>query len=243
MIYDVHAYIDFYDDRNSVISYIESKKIYTIAVTNLPKLYKKYQNEYLSLKYIRFALGFHPELVLKYYSQIDEFIELLPHVKYIGEIGLDFSQGKSFIDKDMQLKVFNKIILHCKKCMEKKILSIHSRNAAKEVASIVNNYHGRVIMHWFSGNITDLNVAINAGYYFSINNQMVDSDKGRKIIEQIPEDRILTETDAPFSRMTKSGYCLESINYVYKQLSLIKKTGYDNIIKILTNNFYSVIKG
>jgi TatD DNase family protein len=243
MLYDVHAHIDLYNDRNSVISYIEDKKIYTIAVTNLPKLYKKYQDEYLSLKHIRFALGFHPELVLKYYSQIDEFMKLLPHVKYIGEIGLDFSQGKSSTDKDMQLEVFNKIILNCKKYMEKKILSIHSRGAAKEAINIVNSYHGKVIMHWFSGNMTDLNAAINDGYYFSINNQMIDSEKGRRIIEQVPIDRILTETDAPFSRMTKSEYSLESINYVYNQLSFIKKIDYEDIIKILTNNFYSLIRG
>jgi TatD DNase family protein len=120
MIYDTHVHIDLYKDRNSVIDYIENKKIYTIAVTNLPKLYRKYQKIYSSLKYIRFALGFHPELVFKYYSQIDEFMELLPCAKYIGEIGLDFSQGKSSIDKDMQLETFNKIILNCKKYMDKK---------------------------------------------------------------------------------------------------------------------------
>jgi TatD DNase family protein len=109
------------------------------------------------------------------------------------------------------------------------------------VVNVVNSYHGRVIMHWFSGNMTELNIAINAGYYFSINNQMIDSKKGRKIIEQIPVDKILIETDAPFSRMTKSGYCLESINHVYKQLSIIKKIDYETISKILADNFYSII--
>jgi TatD DNase family protein len=240
VFYDVHAHIDLYGDRNSVISYIESKQIYTIAVTNLPKLYKKYQSEYLPLKYIRFALGFHPELVCKYYSQIDDFMELLPCARYIGEIGLDFSQGKSSIDKNAQLEVFNKIILNCRKCTDKKILSLHSRNATNEVVNIVNGYHGKVIMHWFSGNMSDLDDAINAGFYFSINNQMINNNKGRRIIERIPINRILTETDAPFSKMTKFGYCLESIDYVCQQLSNIKKIDYENVIKNLTKNFHSI---
>jgi TatD DNase family protein len=200
MLYDVHAHIDLYEDRKGVISYIENNKIYTIAMTNLPEIYRRYQKEYTSFKYIKFALGFHPELVFKYYSQIDAFLELLPSAKYVGEIGLDFSQEKTREDKGKQITIFEKIILNCGKYKDKKILSIHSRNAANEIVSIVNNYHGNVIMHWFSGNINDLTLAKNYGYYFSINNQMIDSRKGRKIIEQIPINKLLLETDAPLQK-------------------------------------------
>jgi TatD DNase family protein len=241
MVYDVHAHIDLYDDKKNVISYIENKKIYTISMTNLPEIYLDYQKSTLPLKYIRFALGFHPELVEKYKSQIDCFLKLLPDVKYVGEIGLDFSHGKTTNDKNIQLKIFNEILANCKICLDKKILNIHSRNATKEVIDILNGYHGKVIMHWFSGNIFDLNNGINAGCYFSINNQMVDTPHGKELIEQVPINKILMETDAPFTKMSKTKYNIENLIYIYKQLAFIKKMNYDDLIKQLSSNFYSLI--
>ncbi len=61
--FDTHIHLDLFEDRENIIKYIEEEKSYTIAMTNLPILYKKYINKYKDLKYIRFALGFHPELV------------------------------------------------------------------------------------------------------------------------------------------------------------------------------------
>ena len=241
MLYDVHAHIDLYEDREDVISYIESKKIYTLAMTNLPGIYEKYQKIYLPFKHIRFALGFHPELVLQYCSQLEYFLKLLPYAKYIGEIGLDFSHTRTSQDKNVQLKIFNEIIKYCKSFSDNKILNIHSRNAASEVIDIINGYHGKAVLHWFSGKISDVYNGINADCFFSVNNQMIDTRRGRELIEQVPVEKLLIETDAPFSKMTSSKYCIESINYVYKQLSLIKKTNYDVLQKQLSENFYSLI--
>ena len=61
-LYDTHFHLDLHKDRNSVITEIENQKIYTIAVTNLPDLYRRESIEIAS-KYIRFSLGFHPELL------------------------------------------------------------------------------------------------------------------------------------------------------------------------------------
>ena len=241
MLYDVHAHIDLYEDRENVISYIENNNIYTLAMTNLPGIYEKYQNNYLPFKFIRFALGFHPELAHQYYSQIEYFLKLLPNAKYIGEIGLDFSRTKTLQDKNVQLRIFNEIIKHCKSFSDNKILNIHSRNAASEAIDIISGYHGKVILHWFSGKFSDVNNGISAGCFFSVNNQMIDTRRGRELIEQVPVEKLLIETDAPFSKMTSSKYCIESINYVYKQLSLIKKTNYDVLQKQLSENFYSLI--
>ena len=241
MLYDVHAHIDLYEDRNNVISYIENEKIHTIAMTNLPEIYEKYQREYQSLKYVKFALGFHPELVSQYYSQIDDFLKLLPNAKYIGEIGLDFSRGKTSEEKSLQIKVFNDIMTNCKKYADKKILNIHTRNAVEDAIEIINGYHGKVIMHWFSGRLFDLRKAINIGCYFSINNQMVDTRQGEELIKLVPMNKILLETDAPFTKMSRSKYSIKCIDYVLKRLSFIRNMNNKDTINELLENYYSLV--
>ena len=66
---DAHMHFDLYENRDEVLKYIESKKSYTIAVTNLPDLFQKYIKEYKDKKFVQFALGFHPELVTEYKNQ------------------------------------------------------------------------------------------------------------------------------------------------------------------------------
>lgn len=68
-LYDTHFHLDLQKDRFAAIREIEQQQIYTIAVTNLPDLYRKESVE-LRSKYIRFALGFHPELIHLYKKQI-----------------------------------------------------------------------------------------------------------------------------------------------------------------------------
>ena len=40
--------------------------------------------------------------------------------------------------------------------------------------------------------------AVDRGYYFSVNSEMLKSPKHRALVEQLPADRLLTETDGPF---------------------------------------------
>ena len=96
-LFDTHFHLDLQKDRAAAIRQIEEQRIYTIAVTNLPDLYRKEKTEVAS-KYIRYALGFHPELVHQFPSQIPLMWEWLPEARYIGEVGLDFvdaSLGKN----------------------------------------------------------------------------------------------------------------------------------------------------
>ena len=105
-LFDTHFHLDLHKNRTSVIRDLEEKQIYTIAVTNLPDLYRKESVEIAS-KYIRFALGFHPELVHLYKTQIPMMWDLLPEVRYVGEVGLDL------VDKTYekeQLAFFNELV-------------------------------------------------------------------------------------------------------------------------------------
>lgn len=88
---DAHMHFDLYKDRKSVLDYIEKSKSYTVGVTNLPELYEKYFIQYNKYKYVKIALGFHPELVCQFKNQLNLFAKLSRDVRYIGEIGLDYT--------------------------------------------------------------------------------------------------------------------------------------------------------
>lgn len=231
---DAHMHFDLYDNREQVLQYVKNQKSYTIAVTNLPQLFTRYKKICEGNEYVQLALGFHPELVYEYKSQELLFKELVDETGYIGEVGLDFTK-KSKEEIDVQIEVFTKIISWC--TGKKKILSVHSRNAEKKVLDLLEKFDGVVILHWYSGGITELNRAINRGYYFSINHQMLQSKNGRKIIECIPVEKILLESDAPFTKGLNNVYTIDFNEVLYSYLARCYSQNNEVVKKRIKANF------
>lgn len=238
--FDTHMHFDLYKDRNNVLGYCESEKSYTIAVTNLPDLYERYYKIYKGYKYVRIALGFHPELAYQYKSQISKFERYIHTTKYIGEIGLDYSSSDK-TNQIVQRFIFEKIINACKD-EDNKIISVHSRKAETDVLSILENYKGKVIMHWFSGSLKQVENCIDKGYYFSINQQMLLSKKGKSIINIIPIDNILFESDAPFTIGLNNVYSTNFMKEIYKYLSKTRNMSIEELSLQLKNNFSQTLR-
>ncbi len=237
-LYDTHCHLDLFESRNEIINEIESAEIYTIAVTNLPILFEKLNRE-ISSKYIRPALGFHPELLQQYNKYIPLMWSLLSETRYIGEVGLDFKTGKHF--HELQVGFFEELIKRCNICGNK-ILTVHSRMSADKVVSIIgNDFNGKIILHWFSGSKTILKSAIDNGYYFSINYSMVKSKAGQDIIRSIPLNRLLLETDAPFTQYNNNIFRPKYINFIVTEISLLLGLSVENMQTILWNNFKDII--
>jgi len=236
--YDTHFHLDLQDSKDKILKYIELNNIYTIAVTNLPPLYEKLDKEIQS-KYIRIALGFHPELINQYKKYIPDMWRLLPNAKYIGEVGIDLKANKE--SKNLQVSFFENLIEQCGN-IGNKILSVHSRMAASEVVSIIgSNFNGKVILHWYSGTKKNQIQAISNGYYFSVNYAMLCSDSGKKIVANIPNDRILIETDSPFIKIDNQVFNPLNIKKIIEGISKIKGENVDDMQNILWNNFLNLI--
>lgn len=194
-LYDTHFHLDLQKDRAAAICEIEENRIYTIAVTSLPDLYRKEITEIKS-KYVRIALGFHPELIHQYKTQISLMWDMLPEVRYVGEVGLDLVDKSS--EKE-QKAFFNELVERCR-YDSNKIFTIHSRRAVDKVLEILgDNYRFKAILHWFSGNRTELEKAIERRCYFSVNGPMMKSKKFLDMLQLIPSNRLLIETDSPFT--------------------------------------------
>lgn len=236
---DTHCHLDLFQDIKHKVAFENNLPIKTITVTNSPSFFEPNIDLFRNLTNIRVALGLHPELVSNYHSQIDQLGKLITKTKYIGEIGLDGSKEyKGSFDE--QVEIFKAILLLVKKSGEK-ILTIHSRNASKEVIDMTSTYlknsDCKIILHWFTGNYTDLQNGISQGYFFSINHKMANSEKGKEIISRIPLSQLLTETDAPFTFNSKITNRLDSLKNTIENIAKIKNLSQEKIKSIIMNNF------
>jgi len=237
-LFDTHSHLDLMPNLNDTICAIESKRIYTIGVTNLPVLFTNFSRK-INSKYIKPALGFHPELIERYQKYIPEMWNLLPEARYIGEVGLDFKVAKG--SKEIQIRFFEELISRCNS-LGGKILTVHSRSSEADVVKIIgDNFNGRVILHWYSGSMTVQDKAVENGAFFSINYAMTNSTAGQKIIANIPLERLLLESDSPFIRINKAPFSTLDIYLVVTRLAEIKKISYIDMLSILCSNFKKLI--
>jgi TatD DNase family protein len=209
-------------------AYISSKEKagdIVIGMTNLPSHLHMGQPHLRGYKRIRLALGMHPLLAAGNRGELLLFKQLVDHTSYIGEIGLDFSrEGKG--SELEQKQVFREILSVLRG--KNKIISVHSRRAEEEMLIQLKEFDIKnVIFHWYSGSVELIPEILAHGYYFSINEAMCQSNNGRSIIEKIPRERILTETDAPYnerSQIKEVLSCLKiSENEVYNNFRTLLK--------------------
>lgn len=239
MIVDTHCHIDLYDNPRQILQECIKSGITVLAMTNLPSHFEMGYPHFQSLRKIRLALGMHPLMADLHQKEFNLFLANIDKTFYIGEVGLDFSK-EGISTKNIQIETFIKILRIVSG--KKKILSIHSRKAEKEVLELLQRYDiTAVIFHWYSGGLGLIDSIVSSGYYFSINPAMIKSSAGRKIISKIPKNFILTETDGPFinekNLPLKPGETSSVINYLAEEWKVTKQ----EVEKIITSNFLRII--
>lgn len=197
MIIDTHCHFDMMPNPEAFTRQRELSGGIVIGMTNLPSHFRMGLPYVRGLKNVRLAMGLHPLQVAENQEEINLFRNLLDETAYIGEIGLDFSR-EGYWSRDMQIKIFREVLSAL--AGKKKIISVHSRRAERRVMELLCEYKiENVIFHWYSGPIGLVSQILDCGYYFSVNEAMTLSENGRAVISKLPQDRILTESDAPFN--------------------------------------------
>lgn len=221
---DTHCHFDMMPNPEAYISAKEKAGDIVIGMTNLPSYYRMGKPHLRGYKHVRLALGLHPLLAAENKSESQLFKQLVDQTSYIGEIGLDFSRD-GIATRDEQISVLREVLATLRG--KKKIVSVHSRKAEKELLDLLCEYDTQnVIFHWYSGPVDLMLSILKQGYYFSINEAMCRTKNGRAIIERIPKERILTETDAPFNEKNR-------ISEVLSYLNLSELEVYENFKSLL----------
>ena len=233
---DTHFHLDHYRNYLDIARNITNLKQYTICVTNSPGIFCSCKRIINETKYLKFAIGFHPLEPGLGGGDLAIFFELLCHTNYIGEIGLDFLNPGA-INKENQLYFFDRIIQ--KSAATNKLVTIHIRKAEAEAINILRRYlPGRCIIHWFSGTEEQLYELIDLGCYFSINSNMLNG-RNKHTIHKIPIDRILVESDGPYTKVNGRKYTPELLQDSYVNISSFY--GLEDIREIVFNNFSPIL--
>lgn len=196
---DMHCHIDLYQNPAELIGRCRKDGLYILSVTTTPSAWNGTHALTEDVPRFNTALGLHPQLAHERENELSLFDKLIDKTRYIGEIGLDGSKGyrPSF---DAQLRVFRHILRSCQSYPDK-ILTIHSRGAVKEVIDELELHRGSgiPILHWYLGSRKEMFRALDLGCWFSVGPAMTNSKQGSKVISWIPKDRMLLETDGPFT--------------------------------------------
>lgn len=131
-----------------------------------------------------------------------DLIKLTEHPKVvaIGEVGLDYHYDNS--PRDAQATVFRR---HIAAARETGLpLVIHARDADEDIAAILRDETEKgpfpAILHCFSSGRALAMAGVELGLYVSFSGIVTfkKTDELKSIAADIPDDRILVETDAPF---------------------------------------------
>ncbi len=199
---DFHCHLDLFPNHVAVFAKCDQHGVHTLAVTTTPKAWPRNRDLAAQTHYVRAALGLHPQLVAQRASELALWEEYLPEARYVGEVGID-AGPRFYRSLDLQERVFERVLKLCARAGGK-ILTVHSVRAATKVLDMIETYlpptRARVVLHWFIGNRSEAQQAIDLGCYFSINAEMLRNERHRKLVAMLPLDRLLTETDGPFTR-------------------------------------------
>lgn len=237
---DVHCHIDLFEKPEKVAAEANSFQVNTIAVTNAPSVYFFTESMGHRLDYIHAAVGIHPELVSSRKGELREMWRILERTRFVGEVGLDY-RVEDVSERRDQMDAFESILDQCA-TYKNKILTVHSRRAARDAVSAIGpDYPGKVILHWYSGGVRDLSRAIEYGCYFSVNLTMVRSKKGQDLVTRMPRERVLTETDGPFLKVGGEIATPAHVVQVTRDLARVWELSFEEARKQVSRNFRKLL--
>ena len=240
---DFHCHLDLYPDHRAIIRECDLEKVATLAMTTTPKAYPRNVEFAAGSPFVMVGLGLHPQLVAERLDELRLFEKYLDTTRFVGEIGLD-AGPKFYSSFTAQQRVFSRILSACDD-QGGKILSIHSVRCVSKVLEQLDQHlrggHSTPVLHWFTGTRSEAKRAASMGCYFSINAEMLRSPKAVALIQTLPIERILTETDGPFVLVNKRPARPMDVQGAVKALAEAIGLSEDAMASQLLRNLHSII--
>lgn len=250
MLVDSHCHLDFPDfdaDRDEVVARARNAGIGTIVTIStwvarfdaLKSMASQYERIYCSI-------GTHPHYADKELDvSADDLARIAddPMVVAIGEAGLDYHYDNA--PREAQEDGLRRHIAAAR--MTQLPLVIHARDADADMARILSEEMDKgsfpAVLHCFSSGRELALRGVELGFYVSFSGILTfkRSDELRAIAAEIPLDRLLVETDAPYlaptphrGRRNEPAYVAETAGV----LAEVKNTTAAEIGDITSDNFF-----
>ena len=254
--FDTHSHYDddkFIEDREEVL-----EKIFNAGVTRCINMGCDIESSKKAIEianthdFIYAAVGLHPEEIphleeelWKTILQIKDLAIQNKKVVAIGEIGLDYYWNKE--NKELQKQAF---IRQIELANELKLpVSIHTRDAIDDMISIIRNYkiENSGVLHCCPFNRELVKHGVDNGLYigFGGTSTFKNSKNAKEIVNMVPDDRILIETDSPYlSPEPKRGTRNDSSNlkYIIEKLAEYKEIEPEKMAKLTYENAKKLFK-
>jgi TatD DNase family protein len=189
------------------------------------------------------GMGIHPhnsnEFDADVANMMKDNIKNNDKVVAVGEIGLDYYYD--FVPKDKQKEAFREQIKIAKE-MDLPVI-VHNRDSDDDLLDIIEDEQDgnlRGVIHCFSSPLNIMNRALDAGFHISFTGNITfKKSEHREVIENVPNDRFMLETDSPYmAPFPKRGKRNEPSNlkYVAEKIAEIKSLPINEVIKMTSEN-------
>ena len=250
MLVDSHCHLDFPDFASELDAVVARARAAGIGrmVTISTRVKKHAQVLAIAETFpdVFCSVGTHPHNAQEE-TDIDaaKLVALSQHAKIvaIGEAGLDYHYDKS--PRDLQAKSFREHIAAAR--ATKLPLVIHSRDCDEDMAKILIEEMGKgafpAVLHCFTGGRDLAFKAIDLGLYVSFTGILTFKNSAalRDIAKDLPAERILVETDAPYlapgpyrGKRNEPSYVVETA----RVLAETRGVSGDEIARQTTENFF-----
>lgn len=250
MLVDSHCHLDFPDfaeERAAIVARALGAGVgRMVTISTRVRRFQQILEIAEAFDEVYCSVGTHPHNAAE---ELDvtaaELVRLSRHPKVvaIGEAGLDYHYDKA--PRDAQAAGFR---THIAAARETGLpLVIHARNADEDMAAILEEETGRgafpFVLHCFSSGRRLAEVGVALGGYVSFSGILTfkNSPELRAIAAQVPRDRLLVETDAPYLAPVPHRGQRNEPSFVVQTAGVLADTigvSPEEIATITTDNFF-----
>lgn len=252
-LFDAHCHLDLMTYPNAVADETAAKGLGVFDCGVDPRDFTAAKKQASRYPNIIAGIGLHPWWLADGRcgpAEVNLLCEIAAQECYIGEVGLDFS-ARFAGSEPLQIQALDRLCdALVQRPLAERVISIHAVRSAGAVLDVLES-HGllipnpdspAIIFHWFSGTSDELARARNAGCYFSVNDRMLATKRGREYARQIPLDRLLLETDAPAEANAEisAQSLIRSLESASEHVASLKKCDAKHIESAVLANAHSV---
>ena len=206
MLFDTHCHIDDQSYQDDRVAMMERAFAAGLKYMVCPGVTVESSGQAIALSHryeqVYAAVGIHPEdgatATEEGFAQLAVWLRTESKVVAIGEIGLDYYWPEP--SREIQHTIFKQQLAMAKQ-FDKPVI-IHDREAHGDILQLLKDYGQGVrgIFHCYSGSYEMAKELLKMGYYFGFGGTLVfpKSKKQKEMITQLPMERIVIETDAPY---------------------------------------------
>lgn len=250
MLVDSHCHLDFPEfapELDAVVARAHAAGVKTcVSIGTTLEKFPRVRAVAERFENVWCSVGIHPHEAEK--ESIESAAPLIEHARHpkvvgIGETGLDFYYEHS--PRDLQKAAFR---AHIEAARQTGLpLIVHTRDAEDETIAILRDEMKRGaftgLIHCFTGTQKLANAALDFGFFISVSGiaTFKKSDELRAVLRNVPLDRLLVETDAPYlAPMPHRGKRNEPAFVVNTAavLAELKGVSADELARATTDNFF-----